>query len=26
MLFHDVKWLVFLNGPVFLVGSYFAVI
>mgnify|MGYP006973793840 FL=1 len=26
MLFHDVKWLAFLNGPVFLVGSYFAVI
>jgi hypothetical protein len=26
MLFHDVKWLIFLNGPVFLVGSYFAVI
>jgi hypothetical protein len=26
MLFHDVKWLVFLNGPVFVVGSYFAVI
>ena len=26
MLFHDFKWLVFLNGPVFVLGSYFAVI
>ena len=26
MLFHDVKWLMFLNGPIFLVSSYFAVL
>jgi hypothetical protein len=26
MLFHDVKWLLFLNGPIFLVSSYFAVL
>ena len=21
-LFHDIKWMVFLNGPIYLVGSY----
>ena len=26
MLFHDVKWLLFLNGPIFLISSYFAVL
>jgi hypothetical protein len=26
MLFHDVKWLIFLNGPIFMVSAYFAVL
>jgi len=25
MLFHDFKWLVFCNGPIFMIGSYFII-
>ena len=24
-LFHDIKWLLFLNGPIYIVGSYFQI-
>jgi len=26
ILFHDVKWVIFCNGPIFIIGSYFIVI
>lgn len=24
-LFHDIKWMLFLNGPIYVVGSYFQI-
>ena len=24
-MFHDIKWMLFLNGPIYIVGSYFQI-